>query len=212
MPLNYEVLQAYIDSSSHTLFSFTSLDIDNAPGPKFRQGKIIEDDDDAWFVVERIGIMSQYFMAASPKHPLIHVTLTTLLQRLLEVENIGKQYVPFVTGPGAIKSGMIFFMKDKENFAKVKKGVYVGLEGRSVTVEGTRAHSDEYVRRESVSGIHKKGGYAAMGMSHFSNMKDSHAPSSSCYEHLYEETKKLLNQQRLEAADWQSTTSTFFIF
>jgi hypothetical protein len=149
-------------------------------------------------------------MSASPKHPLIYATLTHLLQRLLAVENIRKQYVPYVTGPGAIKSGMMIFMKDDDKnhtFDKVKKGKYVGVVGRSVTVEGTRGHSQEFVKRESVTGIHKKGGYAAMGMSHFSK-SDIHAPSSSCYEHLYKETKKLLNQQRLEAADWHKTSSS----
>ena len=83
----------------------------------------------------------------------------------------------------------MLFMKDKANFETVKKGKYVGLGGRSVTVEGAKGHSNAYVIRESVSGIHKKGGYAAMGMMHFSQ-KEHSSPSSSCYEHLYLESKK----------------------
>lgn len=186
-------------------------DIDNAPGPKFDNGNIIQDDDDAWFVVERVGVLSQYFMAASPKHPLIHVALTSLFQRLLEVENIRKQYVPFVTGPGAMKVAMMNFMKDgKKLFKKgVKRGKYIGVAGRSVTVVGSKGKATEYVRRESVSGIDKRGGYVAMGMQHFSGKKGrDQAPTSSCYEHLYKETKKLVNEQRLQAEkDWQSSTT-----
>lgn len=166
-------------------------DIDNAPGPKFLNGSVIQDDDDSWFVVEALGILSQYFMAASPRHPFIHIALMQLFERLLQVDNIRKQYVPFVTGPGTIKSAMMIFRNDKVN-EKVTKGKYVGWDGRSVTVEGVRGQAHVYVIRESVNGIHKKGGYVAMGMNHFSSTQKS-APTDSCYEHLYKETKKLAN-------------------
>lgn len=199
-------IRLLVSSSSFPTYVLSTVDIDNAPGPKFRNGTVIKDDDDAWFVVERIGVLSQYFMATSPKHPIIFVALTTLMERLLEVENIQKQYVPYVTGPGTMKSAMILFMKDATNFEKVKKGKYIGLAGRSVTVEGTRGKSNRYVKRESVSGIHKKGGYAAMGMTHFST-KVHDAPTSSCHEHLFQQTKKLLDTQRLQSADWQQTAA-----
>lgn len=84
-------------------------DIDAAPGPKFENATIINDDDDAWFVVERIGIPSQYFMAASPRHPFMHLLVTVTLRRLMEVQNVGLQYVPFVTGPGALKEAWMHF-------------------------------------------------------------------------------------------------------
>lgn len=186
--------------------SSSYVDIDNAPGGKFNGGQCIKDDDDAWFVVEQIGILSQYFMAASPRHPLIFVALTHLFHRLLEVENIRKQYVPFTTGPGVMKTAMALFMKDKENFNRVTKGKYTGLAGRSVTIEGSKGKSFPWVKRESVSGIHKRGGYAAMGMKHFGK-KDAEAPSDSCYEYLYKHVRKELNQQRLQAAEWQNLSS-----
>jgi hypothetical protein len=157
------------------------LDIDNAPGPLFLDGDVIKDDDDAWFVVEKLGIMSQYFMAASPRHPFIHIALIHLFERLLQVDNIQKQYVPFVTGPGTIKSAMMIFRNDKVN-EKVERGKYYGWDGRSVTVEGARGYS--------VNGIHKKGGYVAMGMKHFSDNRIS-ATNDSCYEHLYKQTKMM---------------------
>jgi mannosyltransferase OCH1-like enzyme len=85
-------------------------DIDSAPGHLFKNGTVIADDDDAWFVVERIGTLSQYFMASSPKHPLMHFAVTVTLRRLLEVQVIGKQYVPYVTGPGALKEAWGHFL------------------------------------------------------------------------------------------------------
>jgi mannosyltransferase OCH1-like enzyme len=85
-------------------------DIDSAPGNLFQNGTVIADDDDAWFVVERIGTLSQYFMASSPKHPLMHLAVTVTLRRLLEVQVIGKQYVPYVTGPGALKEAWNHFL------------------------------------------------------------------------------------------------------
>ena len=189
-----------------SLSTISTVDIDNAPGRKFDNGNCIKDDDDAWFVVERIGVLSQYFMAASPRHPLIFVALAHLFQRLLEVENIRDQYVPFTTGPGVMKSAMILFMKDKENFQLVQKGKFQGLAGRSVTIEGIKGKAFHWVKRESISGIHKKGGYAAMEMQHFGN-KDLQAPADSCYEHLYKQVHKVLNQQRLKMAEWQSSSS-----
>jgi mannosyltransferase OCH1-like enzyme len=78
-------------------------DIDNAPEPMFKNGTTISDDDDSFFVVERIGALSQYFMAASPKRPLIHIATTETRKRLLEVTNIGTQNVGWVSGPEAMR-------------------------------------------------------------------------------------------------------------
>ncbi|KAG7369607.1 glycosyltransferase sugar-binding protein containing DXD motif [Nitzschia inconspicua] len=85
-------------------------DMDAAPGPRFENASVISDHDEAWFVVERVGIPSQYFMASAPKHPLMHLLVTVTLRRLLEVQNVGEQYVPFVTGPGALKEAWKHFI------------------------------------------------------------------------------------------------------
>lgn len=97
-------------------------DIDSAPGRLFANGTAIGDDDDAWFVIERAGTLSQYFMSSSPKHPLMYLAVITTLRRLLEVERVGFQYVPFVTGPGALKEAYSHFTHkygngDKEDVA-----------------------------------------------------------------------------------------------
>lgn len=164
-------------------------DIDNAPGPKFANASVIKDDDEAYFVVEKIGVMSQYFMAATPKHPFLHIAITHTFERLLEVSDIGDQYVPFVTGPGAIKTAMMKFLKD-DTKEKVGAGTYTGVDGWTIRVDGNRVNTNKWVQRESVSGIHKKGGYAAMGMKHFGSDKGS--SHLSCVEHLSNEYQKLI--------------------
>jgi mannosyltransferase OCH1-like enzyme len=68
-------------------------DIDNAPGTKFQNVTVIKDSDDAWFVIELIGVLSQYFMAALPKHPYVYIAILGLLHRVLDVKEIGNQYV-----------------------------------------------------------------------------------------------------------------------
>jgi hypothetical protein len=164
------------------------VDMDNAPGEDFfhkeDNSTILSDDDDAFFVVEQIGVLSQYFMAASPKHPLMYLSVHQVFTRLLETNIIGTQYVPFVTGPGALKNAYIRFMGQNTD-GTVREGRYVSPgNNRSVTVVGSKRHSNQYVRRGSVKQIHKKRGYTLMGMKHFSRSEDP-SLNISCYLHLY---------------------------
>jgi mannosyltransferase OCH1-like enzyme len=97
-------------------------DIDIAPGPVFKNGTAISDDDDSFFVIERIGTLSQYFMAASPKHPLIHIAITETLKRILD---IGTQNVACVSGPEVIRQSMTIFMRSEgtaDQYQRISKG------------------------------------------------------------------------------------------
>lgn len=121
-------------------------DLDAAPGPLFvpkngTSSVIISDSDQAWFVVERIGIPSQYFLASAPKHPLMHLLVTVTLRRLLEVPSVGEQYVPFVTGPGALKEAWQHFLNSKEEVAAAAEEEENGLaetEGNGEAVQSRR--------------------------------------------------------------------------
>lgn len=167
-------------------------DIDSAPGPKFAGGSVIDDNDDAWFVVERIGVLGQYFMASSPHHPIMYLALMQCLARLVSlVDSIGTQYVPYITGPGVTKAAMMLFMKDKDNFQTVTAGTYKGLGGRTVTVAGDRAHSDEWIERDAVRG--KQQEYTAMEMKHFSKTKNEKF-KDSCYEHMYKKAIEAMEE------------------
>lgn len=171
-------------------------DMDNAPNNDFflrdengnpTNHTIINGDDDSFFVVERIGVLSQYFMAASPKHPLLYLCVMQVFHRLMNVEAVGTQYVPFVTGPGALKNAFIQFMSGGSGGGRVQAGHYTGHNNRTVTVVGTKMNSDRYVQRESIAGHAKRRGYREMGMSHFSSAGQP-TLNISCFLKLFDET------------------------
>ena len=145
-------------------------DIDSAPGHLFN-ATTIRSFDDAWFIPEKLGVLAQYFMSSSPKHPLMFMTVHATLMRLMDLESVLNQYVPVVTGPGALKSGMISFMqvrpRDSGEFQRVPAGYYVGIDNRTVTVRGTKQNTNEYIRRTAVNGAKKKDGYRKMGQTHY---------------------------------------------
>ena len=99
-------------------------DIDNAPEPLFKNGTAIANEDDSFFVMDRIGTLSQYFMAASPKHPLIHIAILETLKRIQEVTSVGLQNVAFVSGPEAMRQAMKIFMRSQgtDQHQRLEKG------------------------------------------------------------------------------------------
>lgn len=175
------------------------IDIDNAPGALWNSSTIAMEDD-AFFVIEKLGVLSQYFMALSPRHPLMYFAIHVSLHRLLNLDHVGKQNIPVVTGPGALKVAFKYFMRtqevleeeDRQTFKKnnpnatrhgrVKAGTYVGVGGRSVRVAGTKNTGSKLVVRGSVDG--KSSGYEQMGMRHFSSIAKKKF-NESCLVHLY---------------------------
>jgi hypothetical protein len=125
-----------------------------------RDGSSINDTDEAFFVVESSGILSQYFMAAAPHHPLMHLLVQKIIQRLYNLIQVDHQYVPRSTGPGALKHAFIAFMDDagenfwdgglfgncntktKRQFEEVSKAAYTGWDTRIVRVAGKGSLSD----------------------------------------------------------------------
>jgi mannosyltransferase OCH1-like enzyme len=172
-------------------------DVDNALSAAFN-ATTIEATDDAFFIVETMGIPSQFFFAASPRHPVVYLLVTAIMHRLYELPDMYNQYVPYVTGPGALKVAFQHFMKahpphvrpgtvrlpsQKSSLNKVKAGIYTGLGNRSVTVVGSKRKPDEYIKRNAVA--HKNQLYTHMGMRHFSREKLT-ATNESCWRRLYE--------------------------
>ena len=133
-------------------------------------------------------------MAASPRHPLMHQLVLSLMNRLYGLTQVSDQFAPYITGPGALKMAFIHFMHAQTNkrlYERVKEGHYVGLGNRSVTVIGRKERSQEWVLRESVNGRDKIQGYAMMGMTHFNTAEKSARLRSglrneSCLNRLYE--------------------------
>jgi mannosyltransferase OCH1-like enzyme len=146
-------------------------DIDSSPA-KFDRSTL-EGTDDAFFVVEQYHLLSQWFMAASPRHPLMYYAIQQCLSNLLAVPDTGAVSAAIVTGPHALHLAYIQFRKDggtKIDAAipgnkPVSAGHFIGSYNRTVTVKGVAT----FQNRE----------YQKMGMRHFQEDK-KHASGLSC--------------------------------
>lgn len=157
-------------------------DIDNEPTGF--NGTSISDNDDSFFVIEALGIMSQFFIASSPGHPLMRLSLESGMNSLRGTVNVMRNNPAKTTGPAALKNGFIQFMNGTST-GYIDAGTYVGLNNRSVTVIGDRTNPKEYIDRGGLDSSSKRNYYAAMGMQHF---HDTNTLSSrgriSCMDHL----------------------------
>ena len=123
--------------------------------------------DDAFFLVEMMGFPSQYWFAASPRHPIMYLSAKQALQTMAFRNDIAdNKHLAKLTGPGATKVAIILFMQfaGVETNGYLKEGVYEGTQGRRVTVAGSKEMPNEWVIREMKT---KKGNYAKMGMTHY---------------------------------------------
>ena len=129
-------------------------DIDNAPTDEFKARNYIGEEDQAFFVIDWGGFLSQFFFAAEPRHPMTYMIVQHTLLRLLGLNNVFNQYVPYVTGPGAVKSAFIGFMSDTDTvrLGKVSQpGVYTGMGNTTVKVLGTAIKPGQYVARDVIA-------------------------------------------------------------
>jgi mannosyltransferase OCH1-like enzyme len=170
----------------------------------------IQATDDAFFVVENMGIPSQYFFAASPRHPVMYLLITAIMHRLYELPDMYNQYVPYVTGPGALKLAFQHFMRahpphvkpgtvrkpsQQSSLNKVPAGIYTGVGNRSVTVIGSKRRPNQYIHRNVVG--NKQNLYREMGMKHFSKVQRQ-ATNVSCWLQLYETENVVLTETETE--------------
>ena len=127
-------------------------------------------------------------MALAPHHPLAYFSINVAMQRLYEERNIVQQYVPYITGPGALKSGMIHTIGN----GNPSNGTYMGVNNRNVTIVGHKliAKRREYINRGSVSNWE----YSKMNMTHYSIAgRQKGRPRKPCIQVLYEEYLESLN-------------------
>ncbi|KAL7477363.1 hypothetical protein ACHAW6_003173 [Cyclotella cf. meneghiniana] len=157
-------------------------DIDNSP-LKFN-GHTIFATDDSFFVIEMLGIMGQYFIASSPGHPLMKLSLETGMDSLRKIPNVMRNNPAITTGPNALKVGFIRFMKGTSD-GYIRAGIYVGIENRSVTVVGDKDRSREYIQRSGLGELQKIKYYKILGIEHFhENKRFPQTGRISCMEHL----------------------------
>mmetsp|Transcript_5226 Transcript_5226/g.15204 ORF Transcript_5226/g.15204 Transcript_5226/m.15204 type:complete len:471 (-) Transcript_5226:410-1822(-) len=103
-------------------------DLDNGPGINFTID-FMQPDTDSFFIVEGLGIMSQYFMASSRHHPILLLFLTNAINALYSVrDNVMVNNPAKRTGPAAVKRGMIMFQRGVgiESDGYVPEGIYDG--------------------------------------------------------------------------------------
>ena len=105
-------------------------DLDNLPGPSYNSSDMIESDTDAFFLVEEVGTMSQFYFASSPKHPFFLHTLMHAVSVLYNNanDNVMVNNPATRTGPRAIRKGMVAFQRaiNITNSGYVPNGTYIG--------------------------------------------------------------------------------------
>jgi hypothetical protein len=134
----------------------------------------ITDNDDGFFVVEESALLSQYFLALSPKHPLMYYAIQQSLSNILRERDTGYINTPLATGPQALHEAFTNFMRDagvKVPFHghgnAVAAGYFVGTNKRSIRAVGTATMQDEYILREAIDRRPKKKLYKTMNMTYF---------------------------------------------
>ena len=71
---------------------FNRFYVDTSPVPSFFNETTLTADDDAFFVVEVNGGPSQWFMAASPKHPVMYYSMMKLISNVMDEKDLGGVY------------------------------------------------------------------------------------------------------------------------
>jgi len=165
-------------------------DFDTAPARL--DARTIKDGDDGFFVVEQYHILSQWFMAVSPGHPLMYYAVQNTLQNLLEAEDTLKIGAHIKSGPHALHAAFIAFRHDANvivdpigtGFKPVWSGTFVGTNNHTITVVGKGENENEYVKRMAVDAFTKTRDYRRMGMTHFSAFTEPNAKKSgqTCYD------------------------------
>jgi mannosyltransferase OCH1-like enzyme len=151
-------------------------DLDTAPNPNhFFPNSTIADTDDGFFVVEQYHVLSQWFMAVSPRHPLVYYAIHYALLNLLEAPDTHQIGAPFQTGPHALHAAFRQFRHDvgvgvdpaKPGFQPVSSGIYTGTNDRSITVVGVAEDQNQYIQRMAIKAGTRQRDYQKMGMTHF---------------------------------------------
>jgi Glycosyltransferase sugar-binding region containing DXD motif len=177
-------------------------DVDSRPNAF--NATTITTDDDAFFVIEneiKIGMPSQWFMAASPRHPMMYTTMQVILANLINLKDVGDFPIVWTTGPGAVNDAFRRFLG--RNMSPLVAGTYMGPHDRSVTIAGSvDADQNDYVikniymsiesLRRPDKDIHeaKHEVYQAMGMAHHSTFgvrDEKHFRNESCIWRMWKE-------------------------
>jgi mannosyltransferase OCH1-like enzyme len=151
------------------------VDIDSAPGAF--SSKMLNPQDDAFLLVDKDGLPSQYFIAVKPRHPLIFIALTSALSAVLQVDDTLFYNPVQITGPGMLRGAFDAYVRwsgrpsplvrTTQRVISVKAGIYQGLGNTTVRLAGYAENPDVAVVREKFHNSLKYRWYRIMNMSHF---------------------------------------------
>ena len=167
------------------LWVYGGLYVDLDAAPNDFTALTIQDDDDGFFVVEQFHLLSQYFMAVSPRHPLMGYAVHHALLNLLYASDTGSIAAAVTTGPHALHRAFQHFRQDvgvqvdpvASGYQPVSKGHFVGTHNRTIRVVGKAEYQNEYINRDVLR--HKKlGEYSKMSMTHFQQDKKNRTGQS----------------------------------
>jgi Glycosyltransferase sugar-binding region containing DXD motif len=151
------------------------VDLDAIPSTKFHPETSISPDDEAFFVVEQYHMLSQYFMAVAPQHPLMWYAIHDALLNLYQAVDTGAVRAAFATGPHALHHAYMNFRRDAGDiidpagtgYKPVWQGTFRGTNNWTVTVVGVGEDQNEFINRDAIGTRFKLKGYKRMEMSHF---------------------------------------------
>ena len=185
------------------LYEYGGIYVDIDSSPNEFNDTTITPKDQGFFVVEQYHLLSQYFMAMAPKHPLMYYTIHSALLQILQVQDTGTIPAALTTGPHALHAGFIQYRKDVgihvPFFAKGQKCVwrhiFEGTHNTTIRVEGVGEDENQFVIREKIRRSEKQKQYDVLGMKHF--LEDKEPTSQSCLSlihHAREDSRRRLMQ------------------
>lgn len=169
------------------------VDIDDAPGPLLQslvqQQELPNDDQEGVFFQLPNGGLSQNLFWIAPKHPLMYFAVLEVYHSLLELEDVGAQYIPDVTGPSALGRAWTKYLGGQRK--PKQKRTYKGIGGWTMAILATKEESHLYMNVSALD-PYKADYYEAIQAQDYERHKGkSHqeANGKSCFQVLYESTK-----------------------
>jgi hypothetical protein len=137
-------------------------------------------------------MLSQYFIAITPHHPLMWYAIQHASAHILLTHDTLRVGAAYHTGPHALHEAFRSFRRDagvnvdeaRTGTTPVHAGHFVGTYNRTVTVVGVAANQNEYVDRDVV-GRRKREEYKKMGMTfHLDDVRQAAGPGASCLKRI----------------------------
>lgn len=156
----------------------------------------------AFFVLESDGLLSQYFIAIAPRHPLMFYTIQHTLQNLWKSPDPIKAFAPTTTGPRALHQGFQTFcgshykIPDSTGqwlglFKPLTTGGEYTVDNYTVVVEGSSlGDTDSIIQRDAIPRETKKLLFRQMNMTYFMQDARLAPPGQSCMAMVYNSLRK----------------------